>query len=81
MLVNNVGGVKLRLEGFLKITDADFEASMQLNFYAAMRATRAAVAALVDQGGGGTIVNVASVNSFFHPDGGVIDYGAAKAAH
>jgi NAD(P)-dependent dehydrogenase (short-subunit alcohol dehydrogenase family) len=28
----------------------------------------------------GTIVNVASVNSFFHPDGLVIDYGAAKAA-
>jgi len=28
----------------------------------------------------GVIVNVASVNSFFHPDGLVIDYGAAKAA-
>lgn len=28
----------------------------------------------------GTVVNVASVNSFFEPDGGVIDYGAAKAA-
>ena len=26
------------------------------------------------------IVNVASVNAFFHPDGLVIDYGAAKAA-
>ncbi len=26
------------------------------------------------------IVNVASVNSFFEPDGAVIDYGAAKAA-
>ena len=29
---------------------------------------------------GGTIVNVASVNAFFHPDGLVVDYGAAKAA-
>ena len=29
---------------------------------------------------GGAIVNVASVNAFFHPDGLVIDYGAAKAA-
>ena len=28
----------------------------------------------------GAIVNVASVNSFFEPDGGTIDYGAAKAA-
>jgi NAD(P)-dependent dehydrogenase (short-subunit alcohol dehydrogenase family) len=31
-------------------------------------------------GAAGVIVNVASVNSFFHPDGLVIDYGAAKAA-
>ena len=30
--------------------------------------------------GGGTIVNIASVNAFFEPDGGTIDYGAAKAA-
>ena len=29
---------------------------------------------------GGAIVNVASVNSFFQPDAGTIDYGAAKAA-
>jgi NAD(P)-dependent dehydrogenase (short-subunit alcohol dehydrogenase family) len=28
----------------------------------------------------GAIVNVASVNAFFQPDGGTIDYGAAKAA-
>lgn len=30
--------------------------------------------------GEGAIVNVASVNAFFHPDGLVVDYGAAKAA-
>jgi NAD(P)-dependent dehydrogenase (short-subunit alcohol dehydrogenase family) len=79
VLVNNVGGVKLRLNGFLEVSDDDFEASLQLNFFAALRATRAAVTAMLDHGGG-TIVNVASVNSFFHPDGFVIDYGAAKAA-
>jgi NAD(P)-dependent dehydrogenase (short-subunit alcohol dehydrogenase family) len=79
VLVNNVGGVKLRIEGFLSVTDADFEHSLQLNFFAALRATRAAVAAMIEQGQG-AIVNVASVNSFFHPDGLVIDYGAAKAA-
>jgi NAD(P)-dependent dehydrogenase (short-subunit alcohol dehydrogenase family) len=79
VLVNNVGGVKLRLNGFLDVSDDDFEASLQLNFFAALRATRAAVKVMLDQGGG-TIVNVASVNSFFHPDGLVIDYGAAKAA-
>jgi NAD(P)-dependent dehydrogenase (short-subunit alcohol dehydrogenase family) len=79
VLVNNVGGVKLRLNGFLGVSDDDFEASLQLNFFAALRATRAAVKVMLDQGCG-SIVNVASVNSFFHPDGFVIDYGAAKAA-
>jgi NAD(P)-dependent dehydrogenase (short-subunit alcohol dehydrogenase family) len=33
VLVNNVGGVRLRLDGFLQISDADFEASLQLNFF------------------------------------------------
>ena len=79
VLVNNVGGVKLRTEGFLSLGDADFEASLQLNFFSALRATRAAVADMLPRGEG-TIVNVASVNAFFHPDGLVIDYGAAKAA-
>jgi len=79
VLVNNVGGVQLRLNGFLEVSDDDFERSLQLNFFAALRATRAAVAAML-RTGGGSIVNVASVNSFFHPDGLVIDYGAAKAA-
>jgi NAD(P)-dependent dehydrogenase (short-subunit alcohol dehydrogenase family) len=79
ILVNNVGGVKLRTDGFLSITDEDFERSLQLNFFAALRATRAAVAQMTGQAQG-TIVNVASVNAFFHPDGLVVDYGAAKAA-
>jgi NAD(P)-dependent dehydrogenase (short-subunit alcohol dehydrogenase family) len=79
VLVNNVGGVRLRVDGFLATTDADFEASMQLNFFSALRATRAAVKAMLPAGGG-AIVNVASVNAFYHPDGLVIDYGAAKAA-
>jgi NAD(P)-dependent dehydrogenase (short-subunit alcohol dehydrogenase family) len=79
VLVNNVGGVQLRLGGFLAISDEDFERSMQLNFFAALRAIRAALAAMIEQGEG-AIVNVASVNGFFHPDGLVVDYGAAKAA-
>jgi len=79
VLVNNVGGVRLRLQGFLAVRDEDFEWAMQMNFYAALRATRAAVAEMVKQGGG-AIVSVASVNAFFQPDGATIDYGAAKAA-
>ena len=79
ILVNNVGGVKLRTEGFLHVTDEEFERSLQLNFFAALRATRAAVAQMIEQAQG-VIVNVVSVNAFFHPDGLVVDYGAAKAA-
>ena len=79
ILVNNVGGVRLRLDGFLQISDADFDRSLQLNFFAALRATRAAVAEMIKQKQG-AIVNVVSVNAFFQPDGLVIDYGAAKAA-
>jgi NAD(P)-dependent dehydrogenase (short-subunit alcohol dehydrogenase family) len=79
VLVNNVGAARLRLQGFLATTDQDFEWAMQVNFFAAVRATRAALGPMVKQSGG-SIVNVASVNAFFQPDSGVIDYGAAKAA-
>src|SRR4051794_9411855 len=41
VLVNNVGGLKLRLDGFLAVSDEDFERSFQLNFFIALRATRA----------------------------------------
>ncbi len=79
VLVNNVGAVRLRLQGFFGTSDEEFEWAMQLNFFSALRATRAALQAMVKQGSG-AIVNVASVNAFFQPDAGTIDYGAAKAA-
>jgi NAD(P)-dependent dehydrogenase (short-subunit alcohol dehydrogenase family) len=79
VLVNNVGAVRLRLQGFLGTSDEEFEWSMQMNFFSALRATRAVLPSMVKRGRG-AIVNVASVNSFFEPDAGVIDYGAAKAA-
>jgi NAD(P)-dependent dehydrogenase (short-subunit alcohol dehydrogenase family) len=79
VLVNNVGGVRLRLGGFLATSDEEFEWSMRLNFFAAVRATRAALGPML-KAGGGAIVNVASVNAFFEPDAAVLDYGAAKAA-
>jgi NAD(P)-dependent dehydrogenase (short-subunit alcohol dehydrogenase family) len=79
VLVNNVGAVRLRLEGFLGTSDSEFEWAMNMNFYSALRATRAALTQMLKQGGG-AIVSVASVNAFFQPDGGTVDYGAAKAA-
>jgi NAD(P)-dependent dehydrogenase (short-subunit alcohol dehydrogenase family) len=79
VLVNNVGAVRLRMEGFLGTSDEEFEWAMRMNFFTSLRATRAALVPMVEQGAG-AIVNVASVNAFFQPDGATIDYGAAKAA-
>jgi NAD(P)-dependent dehydrogenase (short-subunit alcohol dehydrogenase family) len=79
VLVNNVGAVRLRLDGFLATSDDDFQWAMQMNFFTTLRATRAALGPMVEQGAG-AIVNIASVNAFFQPDGATIDYGASKAA-
>jgi NAD(P)-dependent dehydrogenase (short-subunit alcohol dehydrogenase family) len=79
VLVNNVGGVRIRLEGFLGTSDEEFEWAMQMNFFSGLRATRAALGPMIERRAG-SIVNVASVNSFFQPDAATIDYGAAKAA-
>jgi NAD(P)-dependent dehydrogenase (short-subunit alcohol dehydrogenase family) len=79
VLVNNVGAVRIRLDGFLATSDEEFEWALQMNFFTALRATRAALGPMLEQGAG-SIVNIASVNSFFQPDAATIDYGAAKAA-
>jgi NAD(P)-dependent dehydrogenase (short-subunit alcohol dehydrogenase family) len=79
VLVNNVGAVRMRTKGFQGTSDEDFAWAMQMNFFIALRATRAALTAMAGRGTG-AIVNVASVNAFFQPDAATIDYGAAKAA-
>jgi NAD(P)-dependent dehydrogenase (short-subunit alcohol dehydrogenase family) len=79
VLVNNVGAVRIRIDGFLGTSDEEFEWAMQMNFFINLRTTRAALAPMLEAGAG-AIVNVASVNAFFQPDAGTIDYGAAKAA-
>ncbi|HTP23924.1 MAG TPA: SDR family oxidoreductase [Solirubrobacteraceae bacterium] len=79
VLVNNVGAVRIRVDGFLATSDEEFEWALAMNFFTGLRATRAALGPMLEQGSG-SIVNVASVNSFFQPDAATIDYGAAKAA-
>jgi NAD(P)-dependent dehydrogenase (short-subunit alcohol dehydrogenase family) len=79
VLVNNVGGVRIRVDGFLSTSDEEFEWALQMNFFTGLRATRAALGPMLQQASG-TIVNVASVNSFFQPDAATVDYGVAKAA-
>jgi NAD(P)-dependent dehydrogenase (short-subunit alcohol dehydrogenase family) len=78
ILVNNVGAVRPRLNGFLALSDEDWEWSMTINFLAAVRSTRAALPHLLERAPS-TIVTVCSVNAFL-PDPGVIDYSAAKGA-
>jgi NAD(P)-dependent dehydrogenase (short-subunit alcohol dehydrogenase family) len=52
VLVNNVGAVRLRLDGFLGTSDEEFEWAMQMNFFSTLRATRAAIVPMVQQGSG-----------------------------
>ena len=78
ILVNNVGAVRTRLEGFVALTDADWEWALTINFLAAARTMRAAVPHMADRPGA-NIVTISSVNAFL-PDPGVIDYSAAKGA-
>jgi NAD(P)-dependent dehydrogenase (short-subunit alcohol dehydrogenase family) len=78
VLVNNVGAVRPRVDGFLGVTDADWNWTFTVNFMAAVRATRAALPHLIATGAG-RVVTVSSVNARL-PDPLVIDYGAAKAA-
>jgi NAD(P)-dependent dehydrogenase (short-subunit alcohol dehydrogenase family) len=78
VLVNNVGAVTPRLDGFLSVTDEQWWASLNLTFMAAVRTTRAVLPGMLEAGRG-SIVTVCSVNAFL-PDPAVIDYSAAKAA-
>jgi NAD(P)-dependent dehydrogenase (short-subunit alcohol dehydrogenase family) len=79
VLVNNVGGVRIRVDGFLATSEEEFEWALRMNFFTGLRATRAALGPMLERGSG-SIVNVASVNSFFQPDAATVDYGVAKAA-
>jgi NAD(P)-dependent dehydrogenase (short-subunit alcohol dehydrogenase family) len=77
ILVNNVG-ISLPREGFLSLSDDDWDASWRVNFLSAVRACRAAIPAMLDAGGG-SIINITSLNSR-QPHPMVVEYGVAKAA-
>lgn len=77
ILVNNVGHGNMR-EDPVAATDAEWQASLDLNLMSAVRACRAAVPHMLERSGG-SVVNVSSVNAFV-PSPEAIDYSAAKAA-
>lgn len=78
LLVNNVGGTDPRVKGFLSVTDEQWLHSYEFNVMTAVRASRAALPGMLEQGGG-SIVNIASLNSRL-PRPAAVDYSAAKAA-
>ena len=78
ILVNNVGGSTPRPGGFLSVGDEDWIDSFTFNTLSAIRASRAAIPHLLARGGG-SIVNVSTVNSVL-PVVPMPDYSAAKAA-
>lgn len=78
ILVNNVGALTPRTEGFLAVGDDDWMRTFQLGFFAAVRAIRAVIPGMQARGGG-KVVTIGSVNAFL-PDPFVVDYSAAKAA-
>lgn len=78
ILVNNVGAASVRKDGFLALADAQWQHAMDINFFAALRAIRAAIPRMIERGSG-HVVTIGSVHAYL-PDPGVIDYCAAKAA-
>ncbi|ANJ28561.1 oxidoreductase [Agromyces aureus] len=78
ILVNNVGAVTPRTEGFLAVSDDDWLRTFNLTLMAGVRTTRAAIPLLLERGAG-NVVTIASVNAYL-PDPGVIDYAAIKAS-
>jgi NAD(P)-dependent dehydrogenase (short-subunit alcohol dehydrogenase family) len=74
-LVNNAGGLYVRTS-FLDTTDEEWLATFDLDFHAARRMSRAAVPAMLANGGG-SLVHVSS-DSARLPEIGNLDYAAAK---
>jgi NAD(P)-dependent dehydrogenase (short-subunit alcohol dehydrogenase family) len=78
VLVNCLGGVALQFDGFQAIDDAAWLEAFELNLFAMVRLTRAAIPHLRSSGHG-AIVNIAS-DLARQPDPPFVTYAAAKAA-
>jgi NAD(P)-dependent dehydrogenase (short-subunit alcohol dehydrogenase family) len=78
ILVNCMGGPSGDDRGFLAQDDHAWQTTLERNLLVAVRMTRAVVPHMLD-GGGGSIVNVAS-DLARQPDPRFVDYAAAKAA-
>ena len=76
VLVNNVGSGAVRT--FEQLTDADWDATMNLNFMSYVRACRAALPRLRASGSGAIVNNASDLAR--QPEPVPVDYSASKAA-
>ncbi|MET7773322.1 SDR family oxidoreductase [Nocardia sp. NPDC005366] len=82
ILVNNAGGpppgAVLPRFSFNDLDDTDWQAMLEFNLMATVRAVRAAIPLMLARRGGGSIVNISSTLAHV-PSGMNVDYGVAKA--
>jgi len=78
ILVNNAGIYPI--SEFLQTTDEVWNRVVDLNLSAVFRCSRTAAQIMADQGDGGCIVNLASVQGLKPTNGGLVPYNTTKAA-
>ncbi|WP_110651240.1 SDR family NAD(P)-dependent oxidoreductase [Salinicola peritrichatus] len=77
VLVNNVGVAPFR-DSFLNVSDDQWKSLLEVNFFSAVRASRAAIPYMIERGGG-AIVSLAS-DAATQPDPFFVDYAVSKSA-
>jgi NAD(P)-dependent dehydrogenase (short-subunit alcohol dehydrogenase family) len=77
LLVNNVGGGDLKVQGFLDTDDEQWAHLIDVNLLSTVRATRVALPSLIERRG--AIVNISTVAAHL-PGLGPVAYASAKAA-
>ncbi|MEV5492911.1 SDR family oxidoreductase [Streptomyces bobili] len=77
LLVNNVGGGDLKVQGFLDTDDEQWSHLIDVNLFSTVRASRAALPSLIERKG--SIVNISTVSART-PGLGPVAYASAKAA-
>lgn len=77
LLVNNVGGGDLTLQGFLEVDDEQWLSLLNLNLLSTVRASRAALPSLIERKG--AIVNISTLSARL-PGAAPVAYASAKAA-
>jgi len=79
ILINNMGATRSPSGGFAALSDADWDADLQLNLLAAVRLDRAILPKMLEQKSG-VIVYISSINSVLPLHESMMTYGVAKAA-